>query len=265
MSIERKADRQVNKAQLNQIASEQPYPLLFLSVSGAHLYGFASGDSDVDLRGAHILPVNEVVGLSVPRETIGCAELRDGTEIDLVTHDLRKFCQLLLKKNGMVLEQLYSPLVVRTTPEHAELQQVARGCVTRHHAHHYLGFSEQQWRLAEKESPPRIKPLLYVYRVVLTGIHLMRTGEVEANLVTLNRLFRLPHIDELIRAKAESNERAALPRGSLGFHRAEFERLRAELQAAFEASTLPERPGAKPALDDLLIRLRLKGLTGHAD
>ena len=38
----------------------------------------------------------------------------------------------------------------------------------------------------------RIKPLLYVYRVLLTGIHLMRTGKVEANLVVLNDEFRLP-------------------------------------------------------------------------
>ena len=38
----------------------------------------------------------------------------------------------------------------------------------------------------------RVKPLLYVYRVLLTGIHLMRTGEVEANLPILNEEFRLP-------------------------------------------------------------------------
>ncbi|MFF5225368.1 DNA polymerase beta superfamily protein [Dactylosporangium sp. NPDC000521] len=30
-------------------------PLLFATVSGAHLYGFASVDSDLDLRGAHLL------------------------------------------------------------------------------------------------------------------------------------------------------------------------------------------------------------------
>ena len=33
------------------------------------------------------------------------------------------------------------------------------------------------------------KTLLYVYRVLLTGIHLMRTGRIEANLVTLNQEF----------------------------------------------------------------------------
>ena len=58
--------------------------------------------------------------------------------------------------------------------------------MTRHHSHHYLGFAETQWNLFEKERPRRVKPLLYVYRVLLTGIHLMRTGEVEANLLRLN-------------------------------------------------------------------------------
>ena len=90
-----------------------------------------------------------------------------------------------------MLEQLYSPLVVHTTPEHEELKAIARGCVTRHHSHHYFGFAETQWRLFEKERPRRVKPLLYVYRVLLTGIHLMRTGEVEANLVRLNEEARL--------------------------------------------------------------------------
>jgi hypothetical protein len=48
--------------------------------------------------------------------------------------------------------------------------------------------------LFEKERPRRVKPLLYVYRVLLTGIHLMRTGKIEANLVTLNEEFGLPNI-----------------------------------------------------------------------
>ena len=39
----------------NQIAA-QPFPLLFITISGAHLYGFPSPDSDYDLRGVHLLP-----------------------------------------------------------------------------------------------------------------------------------------------------------------------------------------------------------------
>src|SRR5262244_561092 len=106
----------------NEIAS-QPYPLLFATISGAHLYGFPSPDSDYDLRGVHVLPAREVIGLNTPRETIEISSMREGLEIDLVTHDIRKFFGLLLKKNGYVLEQLYSPLIVQSSPEHDELKQ----------------------------------------------------------------------------------------------------------------------------------------------
>src|SRR5690242_11317845 len=120
---------------LQSLLAEQPYPVLFMTLSGAHLYGFSSPDSDYDLRGVHILPVHEVVGLHEGRETIDMMSVYDGLEIDLVTHDIKKFFTLLLKKNGMVLEEIYSPLVIQTTPDHEELKMIARGCITRHHRH----------------------------------------------------------------------------------------------------------------------------------
>ena len=40
--------------------NRHPYPLLFATISGAHLYGFASPDSDYDLRGVHVLPFRQV-------------------------------------------------------------------------------------------------------------------------------------------------------------------------------------------------------------
>src|ERR1700687_396745 len=202
---------------LKKQVEQHPYPLVFATISGAHLYGFPSPDSDFDLRGVHLLPLKEVVGLKIGHETIEKAGIHDGIEIDLVTHDAKKFFSLLLKKNGYVLEQVLSPLVVHTTPEHAELKEIAAQCVTRHHAHHYLGFAETQWKLFEKENPPRVKPLLYMYRVLLTGIHLMQTGVVEANLVRLNETARLPYLDELIRRKVAGAERARLRGGGLGF------------------------------------------------
>jgi uncharacterized protein len=237
-----------------------PYPLIFATVSGAHLYGFPSPDSDYDLRGCHILPAREVVGLDPGRETVESSHAEGGLEIDLVTHDAKKFFGLLLRKNGYVLEQLYSPLVVHTTPEHAELKAVARGCITRHHRWHYLGFAETQWRLFDKERPRRVKPLLYVYRVLLTGIHLLRTGEVEADLTRLNAEARLSHVDDLIARKRSGPEQSAVDDADGDFHRREYERLRAELEAAHRDSGLPDGPTARPALNDLLVRLRIGAL-----
>src|SRR6266567_5161483 len=195
---------------LHRIVAAQPYPLLFATISGAHLYGFPSPDSDFDLRGAHILPVEKVVGLEVRDETVEDSRVIEGLEMDIVSHDVKKFFGLLLKKNGYVLEQLFSPLVVHTTPEHSELKTIARNCITKHHSHHYFGFAETQWKLFLKEMPRHVKPLLYVYRVLLTGIHLMRTGEVEANLVVLNEEFRLPYIADLVSRKLAGPEKSKL-------------------------------------------------------
>src|SRR5205085_11923527 len=153
---------------LYSAVSSHPFQLIFATISGAHLYGFPSADSDYDVRGVHVLPMRDAIGLDAGRETIESSGLRDGLEIDLVTHDVRKFFLLMLKKNGYVLEQLYSPLIVHTTPEHSELKQIARSCITRHHSHHYFGFAETQWKLFDKERPRRVKPLLYVFRVLLT-------------------------------------------------------------------------------------------------
>jgi predicted nucleotidyltransferase len=236
---------------------QHPHPLIFATISGAHLYGFPSPDSDFDLRGVHVLPLKEVVGLKIGPETIEKAGVYDGIEIDLVTHDVKKFFGLLLKKNGYVLEQILSPLIVYTTPEHAEMKEIAGQCITRHHAHHYLGFAETQWKLFEKENPPRVKPLLYVYRVLLTGIHLMRTGEVEANLVRLNEREKLPYLDELIQRKVAGAEKERLTEADLSFHKCEYVRLRTKLQQAHEPSELPETPRGSTALHDLLVRLRL--------
>jgi len=240
------------------VLAGQPYPFLFVTISGAHLYGFASEDSDYDLRGVHVLPVREVVGLITGQETFERSFDHDGWEIDLVTHDAKKFFLLLLKKNGYVLEQLFSPLVIHTTPEHQELKRIAAQCITRHHSHHYLGFSETQWKLFEKENPRRIKPLLYVYRVLLTGVWLMRTGRVEANLKTLNEAFRLPQLDELIARKAEGQEQAILPDDNIVFHQGEYYRLRTLLEEESHRSALPDGPSGKPALHNLLTKLRMR-------
>jgi predicted nucleotidyltransferase len=253
-------------SRLHRIVVAQPYPLLFATVSGAHLYGFPSPDSDFDLRGAHLLPLEKVVGLDVTDETVQDSRVIEGLEMDIVSHDVRKFFGLLLKKNGYVLEQLFSPLIVHTTPEHEELKALAggvhggTGVITKHHSHHYFGFAETQWKLFLKESPRRVKPLLYVYRVLLTGIHLMRTGMIEANLVTLNEQFKLPYVAELVARKLAGPEKSKLEDADIAFHESEYQRLRAELQTAHDNSQLPELPSdeTRAALNDLLVRVRLK-------
>ncbi|MEU5303591.1 DNA polymerase beta superfamily protein [Streptomyces noursei] len=243
---------------LDALLARQRDPLLFATVSGAHLYGFPSRDSDVDLRGVHLLPVADLVGLREPAETRTLMGEHDGVETDLVTHDLRKFVRLLLRRNGYVLEQLLSPLVVHSTPVHEELVALAPGLFTSHHAHHYRGFAGTQWRLFEKTG--ELKPLLYALRVLLTGIHLMATGRLVAHLPTLAGGPDAPaYVPELVAAK-EAAEHG--PTGDLvppDRLRADVEALHARLDAAQAATALPDAPAGRDALHDLVVRARLDG------
>ncbi|MEG4212450.1 nucleotidyltransferase domain-containing protein [Microcoleus sp. S13_B4] len=245
---------------LAPIISVQPYPLLFATVSGSHLYGFPSADSDFDLRGVHILPLPKVIGLICGEETIEVSEVREGMQLDLVTHDIKKFFEMLLKRNGYVLEQLYSPLIVYSTKEHEELKAIASNCITKHHSHHYLGFAQTQWKLFEKERPRRVKPLLYVYRVLLAGIHLMQTGEVEANLVKLNEKFQLSYIPDLIDRKLAGEEKYVLEDTDIEFYQQERDRLINILEEASFTSHLPSNPNAKVALSDFLVKVRMSSV-----
>ncbi len=241
-----------------EITASLPYPLVFVTVSGAHLYGFASVDSDLDLRASHTLPAAEVVGLRTGPETLQSGGWRDGVELDVVSHDLLKFARLLNNRNGYVLEQLLSPLVVATSPVHEELKSLAPGLITRHHAHHYLGFAATQERLFERTG--ELKPALYTLRVLLTGVHLMRTGEVVADLNLLGDLDLgdLPYVPELIARKREA-EHGLFPSAIRAQLARDVPRLRAELEAARDASALPEQASraAVEALHDLVVRTRL--------
>ncbi|MGW7319185.1 nucleotidyltransferase domain-containing protein [Streptomyces sp. NPDC054865] len=237
---------------LGPVVAREPDPLLFATVSGAHLYGFPSRDSDVDLRGVHLLPARALLGLRDAELTRTRMWDDDGVEMDLVTHDLRKFAGLMLRPNGYVLEQLLSPLVVHTTPAHEELVALAPGVLTSHHAHHYRGFAGTQWRLFGKSG--ELKPLLYTFRALLTGIHLMRSGEVWAHLPTL--LAEVPeapaYLADLVEAKvaAEHGGYAGPP------PTADYEALHAVLDAAQAATALPERATAFDALDAFVVRAR---------
>jgi len=91
---------ELNFDHLRTIATGGPTPL-FATVSGAHLYGFPSADSDVDLRGAFVLPIREVIRLREPVETLTVTRTVGGVEVDWVAHDVRKLqTELLVQQRG---------------------------------------------------------------------------------------------------------------------------------------------------------------------
>jgi predicted nucleotidyltransferase len=244
----------LNYASLRELIERLDYDPLFVTVSGAHLYGFPSADSDIDLRGCHRLAVRTVVGLDVPNQTLERKLDVAGTEVELVSHDVGKYLRLLAKNNGYILEQVFSPLVVQGQHFLDKLRPLARSCITRHHYHHYRGFFATERKLMAKERAPRLKAVLYAYRVLLTGIHLLRTGEVEANLPRLAAAYALPFLTQLIAQKTE--ERAAARDFDWSWHDHRLTALEAELDDAFRESPLPEDRD-RQAVSDFLVAVRM--------
>lgn len=243
--------------------AQHPYAIMFTTISGADLYGFPSDDGDYDLRGGHILPLrtfsratlnaggwDRTAGL-----TIEVLDRNRQPEMDYVSHDIGKVLRLALKANGYILEQILSPLVVTTSDEHNELRHLARRLVTRRIFHHYSGFFTNQERLYDSQGTKRIKGLLYQYRVALTGIHVLRSGEIEANLLRLNAEFKSSLVAELIAMKVAGEHRTLMDDAP---YRREIESLRPQLVDAFERSALPFEieETAHRDVEDFLWRVR---------
>jgi predicted nucleotidyltransferase len=232
---------------------------VFITISGAHLYGFPSPDSDFDLRGAHLADIEKVLSLFPPRATLEPKLWVNGLEVEIVSHEIEKYLRLLMKPNGYVLEQIYSPLVVLSTLAHEELKELARGTVCSGLYQHYRGFLFSLQKLIAKEETKKVKRILYLYRVLMTGIHVLETGVLEANILKLNEHFDFENIPELIALK--QLEWSELPEEKLRACWSEIESLEAHLTRAYEASTLPENPSGLEELSAWLVRLRKKQMS----
>lgn len=240
---------------LRKLVEGLSYSPLFVTVSGAHLYGFPSPDSDIDLRGCHQLPLASLVGLATPNETEERKLEHQGLEVELVSHDIGKYLRLLVKNNGYVLEQIFSPIVVLGVEFLKELRPLARRCITRHHYHHYRGFLATQRKLLQRQEPKQAKTLLYSYRVVLTGIHLLRTGEVEASLPRLAERYGLAFVSDLIALK--QREKVVVPDLDWSWHEARLSALEADLDRAYQESRLSEERD-RDAVSQFLVERRLR-------
>ena len=103
-----------------------------------------------------------------------------------------------------------------------------------------------------------MKHLLYAYRVYLTGIHVMESGEVVANVQVLNERFRLAEVEELVARKRAGREAMELGEGELARHGERLDELEVRLREAHEKSRLPEEATSAAALQDFVVRLRLR-------
>lgn len=194
-----------------------PVRTLYACESGSRAWGFASPDSDWDVRFVFAHPRDAYLSIERPTETIDEFLPND---LDLAGWDLRKTLGLLRKSNPSLLEWLHSPIVYRAEPGFLEAMRTLaeRAFSPNAGLHHYHSMAGSN--LAKSVPTPRapFKKYLYVLRPLLAGRWIEATGTIAPvpidPLLDLVPLAHCAEVDELLRLKKAAGERevfAGLP------------------------------------------------------
>ena len=97
-------------AELERLERERNVKVLYACESGSRAWGFASPDSDYDVRFVYVEKPDWFVQVDAPRDVI---ERPLDDALDVSGWELRKTLGLLRKSNPTLLEWLDSPLVYR--------------------------------------------------------------------------------------------------------------------------------------------------------
>jgi uncharacterized protein len=235
---------------------------LVIALSGAHAYGFPSPDSDLDLKAIHVAPTRDLLGLTPVVAPADRLETIDGVEIDYTSNELGPVLAGILAGNGNFIERVLGALIVHAAPELDELRPLVAGALSRRVHRHYRGFAGNQRRALEAAEHPTAKRLLYVLRTALTGVHLLRTGELRVDLTTVAADHGFGDALALVEAKRQG-ERTVLDDATAAAWRPRLDRLFGLLDDARDRSVLPEEPANAAALDAWLIETRARQLSSR--
>ncbi|MES2887729.1 MAG: nucleotidyltransferase domain-containing protein [Pseudomonadota bacterium] len=246
---------------LLDIETQHNVTILFACESGSRGWGFASPDSDYDVRFIYVNRLPWYLSVEPQRDVI---EQPISGELDVGGWDVRKALQLLRQSNPTLLEWLRSPILYREDPVWMErFRALAEaGFSTVRGYHHYVSMAKKNYREHLQGEEVRFKKYLYVLRPLFAarwiregkGAPPMRFAElVEA---TLKDGALLSEINRLLEVKMRAGEAATSPRWPVLNDFIEAELAVAQAQPPREA-LMPR----KDALDAFLHEV----VTGHAN
>jgi len=217
------------QAELVEIERARNVRILHAVESGSRAWGFASPDSDYDVRFVYACPAQEYLRLDGPRDVI---EWRLDDVLDIGGWDIRKALSLAMKANPALFEWDASPIVYRTTAQWQAVHQViGRYFTSKAGLHHYLSMARGNYREYLKGETVRLKKYFYVLRPILACRWILHRGTpppvpfralVDAELDQAVR----PLAEGLLERKAASPELGEGPR---------LDALNVYIQAQFEA------------------------------
>lgn len=150
---------------LKEIEEKENIRILHCVESGSRAWGFASPDSDYDVRFIYVRPKDYYLRLDETRDVI---EWQLDDTLDINGWDLQKALRLLYKSNSTLFEWNNSPIIYMTTKEWQTVSSVIHKYFqTKNGLYHYLSTAQGNYREYLKGNTVKLKKYFYVLRPIL--------------------------------------------------------------------------------------------------
>lgn len=162
----RDIEKEISK-KLDEIEEKEGVRILHAVESGSRAWGFASPDSDYDVRFVYVRPIEDYLRLDEPRDVI---EWQLDEVLDINGWDLKKALRQFSKGNATLFEWSGSPIVYRTTSDWEKIQKVSRQYFSEKAAvYHYYGTANSTFQGYLRGDTVRYKKYFYALRPLLAA------------------------------------------------------------------------------------------------
>ena len=201
--------KQAIQEKLTHIARTEPLHFLLAVESGSRAWGFASPDSDYDVRAIYIRPQEYYLQIDEAKDTF---EFIENQWFDVGGWDIRKALRLLRKSNATLLEWLRSPIVYTQDDTfigrlNALAPQYVQAAAL---LHHYRGIAGNALKAMDLVHPVKLKKWFYVLRPLLAARWAVKQGGIPpmtlAELMSEWQTDCAAQITDLVAIKAEQDE-----------------------------------------------------------
>ena len=215
MTDHQKIEQEIIPAKLKEIEARENIRVIHCVESGSRAWGFASPDSDYDVRFIYVRPLEYYLRLDKTRDVI---EWQLDETLDINGWDLQKTLRLLHSSNPTLFEWNNSPIVYKTTPEWAEISAIIGHFFQKKAGlYHYLSTAKKNYREYLKGDMVKLKKYFYVLRPILACRWILEKQTPPPMLfsaladVCLDEAL-VPAVTDLLRLKMETPEIGLGPR-----------------------------------------------------
>ena len=161
--------KEINE-KLDEIEAKENVRILHAIESGSRAWGFASPDSDYDVRFVYVRRKEDYLKLNEPRDVI---EWQLDEVLDINGWDLKKALLQFARGNATLFEWSGSPIVYRTTPEWEKITEVSKQYFSEKSAvYHYYGTANKTYHEYLTGNKVRYKKYFYALRPLMASMYI---------------------------------------------------------------------------------------------